>query len=217
MNYKPEDTYYFSDEIICGLDLSLNETGVVILKSDGSILHQEAIDIHKENKERKKAWKEDNKEKLKSKELTVKNDYDGDLKGMERLRYIKFRILHLLQKFKATKVSIEGYSFASKGRAVFNLGELGGIVRLAIYEYGLPYLDVSPTSTKAFISSGNADKEQMRVGILEKYGHNFDNDNIADAFALARFLLCFGDSAHQFSAKGGSKAIKKLRESYEIE
>ena len=215
-SYNPEDTYYFTDEVICGLDLSLNKTGVMVLNAKGDIIHQECIDIDEANKVIKENWKIENKDKLKSKEYTVKNDYNHDLKSMPRLSFIKERILEILKEFKVTKIAIEGYSFSSRGRSVFDLGELGGAIRLALYENSYAYVDVSPSSVKAFIIIGNADKEQMRLGIISKYGHNFENDNIADAFALARFLLCFGDAAEDFSGKGGAAAIKKLRETYEI-
>ena len=215
-SFSKEDTYYLTDEVICGLDLSLNKTGVVILSSSGDKIHEECIDIEEVNKEIKKKWKIENSDKLKSKEYTVKDNYNHDLKSMARLKYIKDRILTILDEFKVTKIAIEGYSFSSKGRSVFDLGELGGAIRLALYEKKYQYIDVSPSSVKAFIIIGNADKEQMRLGILSTYGYNFDNDNIADAFALARFLLCFGDAATLFSGKGGAAAIKKLRETYEI-
>ena len=58
----------------------------------------------------------------------------------------------------------------------------------------------------------------MRMAIHEKYGLDFEDDNVADAYALARFLLCFGEDAVKFCVKGAAVIIRRLRdkENYDI-
>lgn len=214
--YNPENSFYNTDEIICGLDPSLNHTGIVILNSKGDIIHQECIDIEILDKKRKVLWKEKNKKLLKERKISVKNDFKPT-RGMARLNYIREKVLKIIKKYKVTKLAIEGYSFRSSGRSVFDLGELGGVLRLALYNNNLEdYLEVPPTSLKSFIIIGNADKELMRQGILDKYEIDFENDNIADAYALARFILCFGKDSKTFCQKGATKLIKKIKEDHEV-
>lgn len=144
---------------IAGIDPSLNHTGVVILDEKGNLIHQEVIEAKK-------------------------------LRGIERLRFVKDRLMKVLIDHDIKSVAIEGYSFGSRGRAVFNIGEMGGVLRVALYEAQIEILDVPPSTLKKFVTGkGNADKEQMRIAIKEKYKIDFDDDNEADAFGLAHYLI----------------------------
>lgn len=58
--------------------------------------------------------------------------------GLARLAAIRDRVLGAAAD--AELVAIEGYSFGSKGRAVVSIGELGGVVRLALAEAGALWL-----------------------------------------------------------------------------
>lgn len=90
-----------------------------------------------------------------------------------------------------------------KGR-VFDLAELGGVVKNKIYYqtfdgYRPKILLASPSSAKAFAGNGKADKHQMAQYALE-YGQEFSNDNECDAFFLA--LIGLMHSKHKF-IRGG--------------
>lgn len=177
-----DKSYKDSTHVIAGIDPSLQKTGVIILNSKGEVLCDELIKPKK-------------------------------LKGIARLKFIKDNLIKLLQKHKVTVVAIEGYSFGSRGRATFSLGELGGVLRLALLEGGLKYFDVSPSSLKSFVAdNGAADKVMMRQAIIRKYRLDITEDNIADAYGLARMCLFLGDSMPKFCSKGGAALMKKLRE-----
>jgi crossover junction endodeoxyribonuclease RuvC len=47
-------------------------------------------------------------------------------------------------------VVIEGYSFGSQGRAVFDIAEPGAGVRFLLYRLGIPFADVPPATLKKF-------------------------------------------------------------------
>lgn len=82
-------------------------------------------------------------------------------------------------------VVIEGYSYMSKGRAIVDIGEMGGVVRYQLYCYGQPYAVLPPKSLKLFATgNGNASKHEMIVWArdLLRYG-GFDEDE-ADALWL---------------------------------
>jgi crossover junction endodeoxyribonuclease RuvC len=85
---------------------------------------------------------------------------------------------------------IEGYSLASPGRlALIRLGEIGGVIRLRLFEREIPYVEIPPSSLKRFATGhGNATKEQMirRAIELGAHLHGSDNDDEADAYHLRR-------------------------------
>jgi crossover junction endodeoxyribonuclease RuvC len=174
--------YYNSSQIIAGIDLSLRRTGLMIINSAGDVLHRELI-IPK-----------------------------AKLKGIARLKFIKDEIIERLNRFQVTTVAIEGYSFGSSGRATFSIGEAGGVVRLALLENNYPFTDISPSSLKAFLTdNGLADKIMVQKSIEDVYKIYFEDDNEADAYGLARMLLCLGSEIAKYSEKGGTVLIRKIR------
>lgn len=134
------------------------------------------------------------------------------LKGVERLVFIRDEILMTLRKYNVDIVSIEGFSFGSFGRSVFDLGGLGWIIRTMLFENKYEFIDISPSSLKSFIVKGNADKNMMMESVNHIYGISFSDDNLCDAYSLARMVLALGDKTRSYAEKGGSQKIKKLRE-----
>jgi crossover junction endodeoxyribonuclease RuvC len=181
-----DKSYSNSSHIIAGIDPSLQKTGIIIMNSSGKVIHEELIKPKK-------------------------------LKSIARLKMIKDRLIHLLKVHKVTVVAIEGYSFGSRGRATFSLGELGGVLRLSLLENNFKFFDVSPSSLKSFVAeNGAADKVMMRQAVIRKYRLDISEDNICDAYGLARMCLFLGDSMPKFCAKGGAQLMKKLREKHKI-
>lgn len=89
---------------------------------------------------------------------------------------------------------IEGYAYCARG-SVFDMGELGGILRLLLAEnYGW-FVNVPPTSLKKFVTEkGNSPKEVMLEKTFRKYGLGSDtlkDNNQVDAYGLARFGAAF--------------------------
>ena len=134
------------------------------------------------------------------------------LRGVERLLYIKNEVLALLKKYKVSQCAIEGYSFGSNGRAIFNIGELGGVIRVALSEQEVRFVDIPPSSLKAYIAdNGGADKQMVIDAIKSKYGLTFEDDNEADAYGLAVMLCDFKDNIGLYTKKGGAKKIREYK------
>jgi crossover junction endodeoxyribonuclease RuvC len=114
------------------------------------------------------------------------------LRGMERIVWVREAIRQRILEHRPQIIVIEGYSFGSRGRAIFNLGELGGVLRVLFYDLQIPYVEVPPTVLKKFLGKGNFSKDEVQAAILEKYNENFNNDNIADAYGLARIVVDIG-------------------------
>lgn len=122
-------------------------------------------------------------------ELLLTQAINSDYKGMKRLFDIKQQIATLLMSYPRSipKVFIEGYSFGSmNGREA--LGELGGMIRLMLYEDGIEYVDVAPTSLKKYATGkGVGDKVAMAIGVIKEWGKDFPTTDQTDAYALCQF------------------------------
>lgn len=86
-------------------------------------------------------------------------------------------------------VVVEGYSYASANQA-HQLGELGGVVRLALWEVALPYVVVPPKLLKRYAAgNGNAGKDEMLAAAIRRLGYEGHDHNAADAMWLRAMAL----------------------------
>ncbi len=106
--------------------------------------------------------------------------------GVERLGYLQDEVLDCLPThLGVTLVVIEGYSYGSKGRALFQIGELGGVIRLGLHRLGVPWVEVPPTCLKKYATGkGNATKDEVIQQAVVRSGHTFQDNNAADAWWL---------------------------------
>lgn len=111
-------------------------------------------------------------------------------RGFERVHYIVSSILSLLPNpDEPYRLAIEGYSFGSKGRAVFDIAECGGIVRWELARHGYEWTDVPPATLKKWATGkGNADKGLMLATAIRRYGYEGSSHDEADALHLAYYM-----------------------------
>jgi Holliday junction resolvasome RuvABC endonuclease subunit len=112
----------------------------------------------------------------------------GKLTGAPRLGYIRSALRDVLAANPEIEyAAIEGYSYGSGAGRTFELGEVGAVMKLALFDAGIPYLTVSPAGLKQFVAgNGHSDKERMREFTLRKWGIDFeDRDDECDAYGLA--------------------------------
>lgn len=110
------------------------------------------------------------------------------LTGVERLHRLWLDICSELPDRPAVVV-LEGYSYGSKGRAVFDIGELGGVVRHELYTSGYRFVVVPPSTLKKFATGkGNIGKDAM-VATAARLGCPYDDNNIIDAWWLRQMGL----------------------------
>ena len=107
------------------------------------------------------------------------------LRGVERLAWFRTQLEGLFKTYRPAMVVIEGYSYgAVNAREV--LGELGGVVRLACYDAGVPFRVVPPQSLKLFASGkGNCPKDNVSKELYKRYGVDLSENNEVDAAGLA--------------------------------
>lgn len=140
-----------------GIDLSLTNTGIVVLNDSGSIYSQRLI-------------------KTKSSENIE-----------DRIYYIYNEINNLLIDYNNMIINIEGLSFGSKGNAIMQLAGLHYYVRINFNLIGVKYKIIPPTILKKYITGkANCKKNLILLQIYKKFMIEFDDDNIADSYVLAR-------------------------------
>lgn len=106
--------------------------------------------------------------------------------GPERLQLIRKTLEGLLAPYRFRAAVREAYSHGSTHRA-FLLGEVGGLATLAMYEKSDLYAECAPSALKKFASSdARADKDTMCRVVETRWGYKTDDDNLADAYALAQ-------------------------------
>lgn len=107
--------------------------------------------------------------------------------GPARLAKLRDEVLYLCQA--AQVVAIEGYAFGRPNQATA-IGELGGVVKTALYEAGIPYVLIPPGTLKKFATGrGNATKPDMRMALYKRAGLDVADDNQVDAWWLRAAAL----------------------------
>jgi len=110
------------------------------------------------------------------------------IKGTIRLVTIRNELIKLLEFHRPHLVGMEDYAYSGRGR-VFNLGELGGIIKVLCADKRKPLMIINPLQIKKYATNnGKADKELMIKKTKEKTGILFSDDNICDAYNIANIV-----------------------------
>jgi crossover junction endodeoxyribonuclease RuvC len=150
---------------VIGLDLSLTGTGVVVVSNfdNPTILDQILI------------------------ESTPKEE------NTPRLIGISTKVMKVIIKHKPNLVVMEGPAFGvQKSSSIFTLGELAGLVKANMHTMSQPFIIVTPSALKKWITGkGNAKKDLMLLKVYKRFGVEFSDDNLCDAYSLARYGFQF--------------------------
>jgi crossover junction endodeoxyribonuclease RuvC len=108
-------------------------------------------------------------------------------------------------------ITIEGFSYGSKGKGVSTQYGVGWVIRTFLYERGYDYIEIPPTSVKKFATGkGNSAKNLVMKEVYKKWGFENDSDNIVDAYVLAQIVKALhgeeGLTAYQ------KEVMKKIQE-----
>lgn len=119
----------------------------------------------------------------------------GQDRGLPRLAWIRDRVMELAAG--ADVAVVEGYAYA-RGNQAHQIGELGGVVRLALFEAGIPTVDIPPATLKKLATGkGNAPKDAVLAEAIRRLGYGGSDNNESDAlwlFELARHALNLPDA-----------------------
>jgi len=148
------------DPMFVGMDPSFNGFGIVVLDKNAEIIEQKLF-------------------------------------GSETDSEVEDRLMELEKEFKFIpnivclhSVCIEGPSYASNGAFILQMGALHFMIRIMFKKRGVPFKVIAPGTLKKFVTGdGRAKKDLMLLKVYKKWGVEFDNDNLADAYSLARMAL----------------------------
>lgn len=150
-----QENYFF-----VGIDLSLTNTGLIILNEKSEIIKQELISTKSSDEIEK------------------------------RLLEIEEKLAFIPNIVRLQNVYIEGLSYGSTGHSILELGALHYIIRIFLYKKNTNYKIIQPGTLKKFITGkGNAKKNLMLMKVFKRWGVEFNDDNLCDAFSLAKMAL----------------------------
>ncbi len=149
-----------------GIDQSPNHTGVCVLTKEGGVALLELIEPR-------------------------------TLTGVRRLAYVRDRLVEILAPLRKAKAAVgvwEFYALKATNKK-FLQGELGCLAQLALYDHAKRVESCAPVALKKFITGDHeASKAKMMSTIGDRWGLKFSDDNLADAYGLARVGLALLDS-----------------------
>ncbi len=155
-----------------GIDPSLSSTAVVIIDESGALVNSKVILTKEIGKETGPARLAIIRDKVKGELLDARYQLSGSLK-------------HQGPHHELT-VAIEHYAMGCK----FNreaLGELGGVLRVMLFEKCFPYIEVPPLRLKQYATGkSSAEKDHILMAVYKKWGIEFQKNDEADAFILAQ-------------------------------
>ncbi|MED5362248.1 MAG: hypothetical protein VX760_06850 [Actinomycetota bacterium] len=123
----------------------------------------------------------------------------------QRLTDIRDYVLKISLAGNVKCVIMEGYSYGSRTRA-HALGELGGVMKVALDEAWIPYVIVPPTSRAKFATGrGNAGKAEVISAVSFRTQRSWSGKGVEDridAWVLREMgLQRLGRSEHEWPAE----------------
>jgi Holliday junction resolvasome RuvABC endonuclease subunit len=177
---------------ICGMDLSINSPGKVILNLDNSTFDVKSVSFFGYNQIKKRTLTQCNIK------IAHIDKHFQILNMCERVN-IATNILNESME-EVSIIAIEGYSYGSEGR-LFEIGEFTGGVKQFFYNQGKRIICYPPNCIKQFATgSGGADKIKMKLAFKNRfptlYPIAIDNlpdfespqSDLIDAFFIAMLL-----------------------------
>ncbi len=146
-----------------GLDLSLSATGMCALFEGGD---------------------RDTKLLKTDKKIFTKKG----LSRHDRMVFIAKEVSDFVREYNVMgSIMVEGYSMGSKGGRAFDIAEMTMLVIMNLLTDGHEVVKVPPTTLKMFAAGkGSASKQVMLLQTFKRWGEEFSDDNLCDAYCLAQ-------------------------------
>lgn len=148
------------DPMFVGLDPSYNSFAIVIIDKDGEVIEQKLL-------------KSDTKKEAEDRIIEMEKDFE----------FIPNIIC--LQS-----VYLEGPSYSSDGAFMLQMGALHYYLRIFFRKKNINYKIIAPGTLKKFVTGdGRAKKDLILLKTYKKWGVEFNINDLADAYGLARMAL----------------------------
>lgn len=104
--------------------------------------------------------------------------------SLPRLAWHRWFAHELLETVNPDLVVIEGYAFGMKYNRE-TMAEVGGVVRLELYENDIPFVEVPPNTLKKYATgNGKAHKDEMIAAAIKRGNLDITKNDEADAWWL---------------------------------
>lgn len=146
-------------EFFVGIDPSLTGTGIILIDKDKEIHKQELVKTK------------------------------PSMEIEERLHVIMNELVFITGIIKP-HIYIEGLSYGSMSQRMFQLAGLHYYIRTTLFLNKTKFSIIPPTTLKKWLTGkGNSKKELMILNCYKKFGVSFNDNNLCDAYCLARMAL----------------------------
>ena len=150
------------EKFFIGIDPSLTGNAIVIINDAGDIVNEHLISTNKE---------------------CYIDGYQRVLDIFEQLKYTTSVI-------RLEKVYVEGLAYMSASPTLFERCGLLYLIVCHLLKENAKYSIIPPTTLKKWhTTDGHADKKMMMRVVKCKYGIDFKDDNLCDAYCLAMLAL----------------------------
>lgn len=137
--------------------------------------------------------------------------------GIPRLISLNGAIQQLVQANRQLVV-LEGFSYGSRGSFSREIAGLGYLVRVELYERGVPYIVVPPATLKKFVTGkGTAQKSLMLREVFRRWNIDAGNDNEADAVGLTQMGAALLDYSTKPLTTFQREVISKLKKDEDVQ
>lgn len=128
--------------------------------------------------------------------------YGSKLRGVARLTdiadWLIGRIAQLHSGFTCDLMNVAMESGVVRSSAALAIGELHGVVKYALAQDDIYPLQVPPASLKKYVTGkGNSGKSEMLLQVYRRWGVEFNDDNAADSYGLARIARGDAETNYQ--------------------
>lgn len=122
----------------------------------------------------------------------------GKMQASERIDYILRAVARLVDESKPELIAYEGYAMGVRGGGrLFDIGELGGVLKHYFWRNGIEVLLVPPSSMKMFVTGkGTADKVAVANALADEIGCVFSSADESDAVGLLMVGEAFTDGLY---------------------
>jgi len=149
------------NKLFVGLDPSMRATGIIVLDEDAVIVEQKLFNCK-------------DAECVIEKELV---NYENEIEFIANM-------------IGRQSVYMEGPAYQAAGQSILQLGAIHFLTRLTFYKKNVDFKVIAPGTLKKFVTGkGNSKKDLMLLKTYKKWGVEFEDDNLCDAYGLARMAL----------------------------
>lgn len=142
-------------------------------------------------------------------EFIESQKFSNNLRGIQRLIFIRDKVIQFLIKYNITMAGIEGYARGAQCKRE-EAGELGGLLRVALFERGVSFIDIAPSQIKKFVTGkGNTQKDHVLLAVYKKHGVEFTTNDEADAFVAAQIARAMNETVETLAYE--KEVLKKLK------